>query len=421
MASSTLADSTKGFDMRTSIAGPLAGTEAGAVAAKALRACVHCGMCNATCPTYQLTGDELEGPRGRIYLMKQALEGVRPTRLTLDHLDSCLSCRACETTCPSGVEYHRLLDVGRAAVAEAVPRPWTERLFREGLRRLTISPRLFSVLLALGRTVRPILPRTLQSRIPPRIEAGPKPTGRHSRTMLMLEGCVQSAAAAHFNRSTARVFDRIGIRLLEAPKAACCGAVSFHLDAAAAARAQARANLDAWMPLIDQGAEALIVNSSGCAAFIKDYPDLFRDDPDYLPLARRVAALTRDPVEVVETADLSLARNPAAPRIAVHEPCTLQHGLKLSGRIASLLSRLGYEPQPVADNHLCCGSAGAYAILHTETANTLKANKLAALNASGPAAIYTANIGCWMHMVDSDAAPVRHWMEAVEAVLSDPP
>lgn len=407
--------------MRTAIDGPLADTEAGAVAAKALRACVHCGMCNATCPTYQLAGDELEGPRGRIYLMKQALEGARPTRLTLQHLDSCLTCRACETTCPSGVEYHRLLDIGREVVAQAVPRPWTERLAREVIRRLTISPGLFTALLAIGRLLRPMLPEGLRRKVTPAVEVGPRPTTLHPRTMLLLEGCVQSAAAAHFNASTARVFDRIGVTLVEAPRAACCGSVSFHLDAHAAAKAQARANLDAWIPLLDQGAEALIVNSSGCAAFLQDYPDLFRDDPDYLPRAIRIAGLVRDPIQILEAEDLTLARSPASPRIAIHEPCTLQHGLKLTGRIASLLNRLGYDPQPVADNHLCCGSAGAYSILRPSTANALRANKLAALNASRPAAIYTANIGCWMHMVGDDGAPVRHWMEAVEAVLSDRP
>lgn len=407
--------------MRTAIEGPLADTEAGAVAAKALRACVHCGMCNATCPTYQLAGDELEGPRGRIYLMKQALEGAKPTRLTLDHLDSCLSCRACETTCPSGVEYHHLLDVGREAVAQAVSRPLGERIFREGLRRLTTLPRLFAFLLDIGRVFRPLLPKALKAKISPKVETGPWPEGQQARSMLVLKGCVQLAAAAHFNASTARVFDKIGISLSEAPKADCCGSVSFHLDAVETARSQARANLDVWAPLLDQGAEALIVNSSGCAAFIKDYPELFRDDPAYLPLAQKVARLVRDPVEVLETADLTLARSPAQPQIAVHEPCTLQHGLKLTGRIGSLLSRLGYEPKPVADNHLCCGSAGAYSILHPQTANALKANKLAALNASNPAAVYTANIGCWMHLSDSDGAPVKHWMEAVEAVLSDRP
>jgi glycolate oxidase iron-sulfur subunit len=404
--------------MRTVIQGPLAGTTGGAIAEQALRACVHCGMCNATCPTYQLTGDEMEGPRGRIYLMKQALEGATPTRLTLDHLDSCLSCRACETTCPSGVQYHRLYDIGHAAVAEAVERPWSERMLREAIRRVTVSPALFGLAVGLGRVVRFALPEVLKARIPARVPIGLWPTASHRRTMLMLTGCVQSAVAGHFNATTARVFDRLGIGLVEAPRAGCCGAVSFHLDAADQAKAQARANLDAWAPLIEAGAEALIVNSSGCAAFIRDYPDVLRDDTAYRDLARRVADLVRDPIEVLEAApELAPRRAPAAPRIAVHEPCTLQHGLKLTGRIGGLLARLGYDPQPVADSHLCCGSAGAYSLLQPEMAGKLKANKLAALNASAPTAIYTANIGCWMHLSSGSPKPVRHWIEAVEAVL----
>lgn len=404
--------------MRTVIQGPMAGTSGAAIAEQALRACVHCGMCNATCPTYQLSGDELEGPRGRIYLMKQVLEGAQPTRLTLDHLDSCLSCRACETTCPSGVQYHRLYDIGHAAVAEAVARPWRERMLREAIRRVTVSPALFGLAVMLGRMVRFALPDVLKAKIPPRVVVGSRPAATHRRTMLMLTGCVQSAVAGHFNATTARVFDLLGVQLIEAPRAGCCGAVSFHLDAADKAQAQARANLDAWAPLIEAGAEALIVNSSGCAAFIRDYPDVLRDDPAYRDLARRVADLVRDPIEVLEAApELAPRQAPAAPRIAVHEPCTLQHGLKLTGRIGGLLARLGYDPQPVADNHLCCGSAGAYSLLQPEMSGRLKANKLAALNASEPAAIFTANIGCWMQLGSDSPVPVRHWIEAVEAVL----
>lgn len=404
--------------MRTVIRGPIAGATGAAIAEQALRACVHCGMCNATCPTYQLSGDELEGPRGRIYLMKQVLEGATPSRLTLDHLDTCLSCRACETTCPSGVQYHRLYDIGHAAVAEVVERPWRERMLREAIRRVTVSPALFGLAVTLGRMVRFALPGALKAKLPARVVVGPRPTVTHRRTMLMLTGCVQSAVAGHFNAATARVFDRLGLQLIEAPQAGCCGAVSFHLDAADRAKAQARANLDAWSPLIEAGAEALIVNSSGCAAFIRDYPDLLRDEPTYRDLARRMADLVRDPIEVLEAAlELAPRRAPAAPRIAVHEPCTLQHGLKLSGRIGALLTRLGYDPQPVADNHLCCGSAGAYSLLQPEMSGKLKTNKLAALNASEPAAIYTANIGCWMHLASGSPTPVKHWIEAVEAVL----
>lgn len=404
--------------MRTVIEGPLAGTVAGAVAEQVLRACVHCGMCNATCPTYQLTGDELDGPRGRIYLMKQVLEGAAPTRLTLDHLDSCLSCRACETTCPSGVQYHRLLDIGRDQVVSAAPRPLGERVWREAIRRVTVSPALFRAVVALGRTVAFALPSSLRGKLPPRVAPGKRPTAVQVRRMLMLTGCVQSASAAHFNAATARVFDRIGVSLIEAPQAGCCGAASFHLDATTQARAQARANIDAWLPLIEAGAEALIINSSGCAAFVRDYPDVLRDDPVYAPKARRVAELVRDPLEILSTETITPRRAPAEPRIAVHEPCTLQHGLKLTGRIAPLLRKLGYDPQPVADNHLCCGSAGAYSLLQADMSQKLRAAKLAALEASSPQAIYTANIGCWMHLSDGSRAPVRHWIEAVDDVTA---
>lgn len=400
--------------MRTVIEGRLAGTTGGAIAEQALKACVHCGMCNATCPTYQLTGDERDGPRGRIYLMKQALEGAAPSATTLKHLDRCLSCRACETTCPSGVQYHRLLDIARAEIASQVGRRPLERLKRWGLRRLASNPRLFRLAAALGRAVP--LPPGLKAKLPPKVEAGETPAPVHARRMLMLGGCVQKASAPHFNATMARILDRAGISLLEARRAGCCGALAFHLDAEADARAAARANLDAWAQLIDAGAEAILVNSSGCAAFLKDYPDLLRDDPAYAERARKLAGLVRDPIEVLADLDLKPVRAPADPRIAVHEPCTLQHGLRLSGKIPALLRRLGYAPQAVADSHLCCGSAGAYSLLQPELSGQLKANKLAALNASQPDAIYTANIGCWTHLSTGGEAPVRHWLEAVDAV-----
>jgi len=403
--------------MRTLIQGPIVGTEAGRVAEQALRACVHCGFCNATCPTYQLTGDELDGPRGRIYLMKQALEGQPVSALSLKHLDRCLSCRSCETTCPSGVQYHRLYDIGREAVRAAAPRPWPARAARAAIRALTSSGKLFGAALTLGRLARPILPAFLKAKVPPRAHPGEWPLTAHDRRMLILKGCVQSAAAPHFNTATARVFDKAGITLSQASRAGCCGAVDFHLDAPEAGRAAARRNIDAWQADIEAGAQAIVVNSSGCAAFIRDYPDVLRDDPAYLDKARAVAGLVRDPIEVLAGADLAPRRPPADPRIAVHEPCTLQHGLKLTGRIAGLLTRLGYEPQPVADNHLCCGSAGAYSLLQPAMSGKLKAAKLKALNAASPAAVYTANIGCWMHLADGGQAPVRHWIEAVDEVI----
>ena len=400
--------------MRTVIEGRLAGTTGGAIAEQALKACVHCGMCNATCPTYQLTGDERDGPRGRIYLMKQALEGAAPSGTTLKHLDRCLSCRACETTCPSGVQYHRLLDIARAEIAGQVGRRPLERLKRWGVRRLASNPPLFRLAAALGRALP--LPAALKAKLPPKVAAGSTPAPVHARRMIMLAGCVQKASAPHFNATMARILDRAGISLVEAPAAGCCGALHFHLDAEAEARTDARDNIDAWSALIEDGAEAILVNSSGCATFLKDYPDVLRDDPAYAPLARKLAAMVRDPIEVLAELDLKPVRAPANPRIAVHEPCTLQHGLKLTGRIPALLRRLGYEPQPVADAHLCCGSAGAYSLLQPELSGQLKVNKLAALNASQPAAIYTANIGCWSHLSTGGEAPVRHWLEAIDEV-----
>ena len=407
--------------MRTVILGPLVGTQAGAIAEKALRACVHCGMCNATCPTYQLTGDELEGPRGRIYLMKQVLEGAQPTRLTLDHLDSCLLCRACETTCPSGVVYHELYDVAHAQVVDLVGRSPLQRLIRPIIGFVSVHPRLFRGLVSFARTVRFALPAFLSAKLPPHIDVGLRPTAPQAREMVMLAGCVQSAVAEHFNAATARVFARVGIGLTEAAAAGCCGAVHHHLDSRERAKAQARQNIDVWVRTLDAGAEAVVVNSSGCAAFIRDYPNLLRDDPSYLALAEKVAARVRDPIQVLEREDFVAVSPPSEPRITVHEPCTLQHGLKLTGRIGSFLERLGYDPQPVADNHLCCGSAGAYSLLQPKVAGKLKSAKLAALNAPGPSVIYTANIGCWMHMAPGSAVPVRHWIEAIDQVLTPHP
>jgi glycolate oxidase iron-sulfur subunit len=406
--------------MRTKITGPLADTVHGAIAEEVLRACVHCGMCNATCPTYQLTGDELDGPRGRIYLMKQVLEGEVAGRITQTHLDACLSCRACETTCPSGVEYHRLLDVGREVVAQSVRRPWSERLQRWLIRQVAAYPRRLKPLMALGRLVRFALPRALAAKLkaPP---ATPIVTiAAHARRMALLEGCVQAAAAPHFNAVTSRVFDRCGVALTETPGVGCCGAVSFHLDAPEEARAFARRNIDAWIADLDAGAQAIVVNASGCAAFIRDYPDILAADLVYAAKARRVADHIRDPIQVLEGLDLVAAKAPDQPRITVHEPCTLQHGLKLPGRVGRLLARLGYDPQPVADAHLCCGSAGAYSLLNPAMANPLRDAKVAALNAHAPAAIYTANIGCWMHLGETSPAPVRHWIEAVDDVLGPP-
>ncbi|HZL01429.1 MAG TPA: glycolate oxidase subunit GlcF [Caulobacteraceae bacterium] len=394
--------------MRTNLESHLAETAHGAIAESVLSACVHCGLCNATCPTYQITGDELDGPRGRIYLIKQALEGAPVGRLTQVHLDRCLACRACETTCPSGVEYHRLFDVGRQLVSERVSRPWSERLVRWLIRAIVPHPARMSRLVPLAR---------LAGKIPPKVAGGRPPAPVRERRMILLAGCVQSVAAAHFNLATRRVFDRAGITLVEASAAGCCGALSAHLEAPEEARAFARRNIEAWSAELDAGAEAVIVGASGCAAFIRDWPDLLAADPNLAAKARRVAAAVRDPIEILAEANLGPLKTPANRRIAVHDPCTLQHAARLGGRTAALLARLGYEPLPVAEAHLCCGSAGAYSLLQPGFAKRLRADKLAALSAGAPSAIYTANIGCWMHLAETSAVPVRHWIEAVDDLL----
>jgi glycolate oxidase iron-sulfur subunit len=433
--------------MRAKVSGPLADTIAGARAEAVLRACVHCGMCNAVCPTFQLTGDELDGPRGRIYLMKGALEGENVSHQTLLHLDRCLGCRACESACPSGVEYHRLLDVGRPFVEAKVGRPVEQHILRNLIRWVTVDPALCHVAATVGRFFMPILPEGLRRKVAvlnPRPPEGrrqgvggsmgsaqrapgdtqpfasspppPTPPLEGEGRMTLLRGCVQSAAAPHFNAAAIRVFSKVGIDLAENPAAGCCGAVSFHLDAPDEARAHARRNIDAWLAVIDGGAKAVIVTASGCAAFIKDYPDLLAEDEAYAAKARRLAELVRDPVEVLDPAPPSPLRPPAEPRIAVHDPCTLRHGLKLGGRVEALLRGLGYDPQPVRDSHLCCGSAGPYSLLQPVFAGQLRDNKLAALTEHAPDAICTANIGCWMHLAETSPTPVRHWIEAVDDV-----
>jgi glycolate oxidase iron-sulfur subunit len=387
-------------------------TRAGETAERVLRSCVHCGMCNATCPTYQLTGDELDGPRGRIYLIKQALEGQPVTRITERHLDRCLGCRACETTCPSGVEYHRLYEVGQQMLRGRVQRPWRQRLMRGAMRSVVPYPARLRVAVMFGRMFRWMLPAAWRAKLPTVVPA----ERAHARRMLLLPGCVQSVVADRFNAATISVFDALGISIVQAPGVQCCGALSSHLDDPSAARDFACRNIDAWWPEVENGAEAVIVNATGCAVFMREYVDLLSDDPVYAAKAARIASLVRDPVEILAGNLPTPRRKPQQSRIAVHEPCTLQHGLRLTGSVTALLARLGFDPQPVRDAHLCCGSAGAYSLLQPEISGALREAKLAALTEHAPAAIYTANIGCWMHLSEGTDVPVRHWIEAVEEV-----
>lgn len=402
--------------MQTWLTESIRDTAAGQEADAILRKCTHCGFCLATCPTYQLAGNELDSPRGRIYLIKKVLEGETPTETTQIHLDRCLTCRACETTCPSGVEYGHLVDIGRSLVEQQVPRSGREALLREVLRRLLPRRGLFTVLLRAGQAVRPLVPGRLRGKIPPRRRAPAWPGATHQRRVLMLEGCVQPAMEPTINPVTARLLDRLGISVERTAKSVCCGAIDQHLGRPDVAREHVRANIDAWWPHIEAGAEAVVVNASGCGVQVKDYGHILADDPDYAERARRVADLAVDPVELLLAEEPRLAPADDAPRrIAFQSPCTLQHGQKLGGRVEALLRRLGFELTPVPDAHLCCGSAGTYSVLQPEWAKQLRANKLENLQTGNPELIATANIGCLTHLNETSPVPVRHWLELLDA------
>ena len=414
--------------MKTALADFIRDTPEGREADAILRNCVHCGFCTATCPTYQILGDELDGPRGRIYLIKQVLEGNRATEKTQLHLDRCLTCRSCETTCPSGVHYSRLLDIGRHVVEAQVGRSSADALARSALRKVLTKPSLFGSLLKLGRIARPVLPGKLQRKVPAGIAPpGLRPAATHARRMLVLEGCVQPTLSPATNAAAARVLDRLGVSLVAASEAGCCGAVSFHLDAHDEARDFMRRNIDAWWPHLEQGVEALVITASGCGVMVKDYGYQLGRDAKYAEKAKRVSESVRDIGEVIllERKKLqSLIPPPSSSmprRIAFHAPCTLTHGLRMKGEVEALLTSLGFEVVPVRDAHLCCGSAGTYSILQPELSQRLLENKIAALAEHGPEEIVTANIGCQSHLQTVSPTRVRHWIELLDEVLAGRP
>ena len=404
--------------METHLSPEFIGTPMGLEADAILRSCVHCGFCTATCPTYQLLGDELDGPRGRIYLLKQVFEGGQTSRITQQHLDRCLICRSCETTCPSGVQYHRLLELGQSVLASKVPRSLRERLLRWGLRLVVPKPQRFAFVLALARGIAPFLPQAMRRKIPQTRPAGNWPSlegKRLQRRMLVLEGCAQSVATPLTNAAAARIFARLDIALVRAAGAGCCGALAQHLSAEDTALDDMRRNIDAWWPHIEAGAEAILVTASGCGVQVKDYGDLLRHDPLYAARAARVAALVRDPVEVLSALDLAPIGQPGrGRRVAVHTPCSLQHGLQLNGKIEAILTRLGYVPVPTRDGHLCCGSAGSYSVLQPEISQRLLVNKLAVLEEAKPELIVTANVGCQLHLETQSEHSIRHWLELLD-------
>ena len=431
--------------MQTELSEKYKGTREGIEAEAILRKCVHCGFCTATCPTYQLLGDELDGPRGRIYLIKQVLEGKTATAKTQLHLDRCLTCRNCESTCPSGVEYGKLVDIGRKIVDEQVERPLSARLTRAALAKGLNSP-LFAPAMALGQALRWAVPGALKLKVPERADAALLAKGRpavtHKRKMLLLEGCVQNAMMPNINNAAARVLDKLGVSLVSAPKAGCCGALNHHLDYQEAGLDNMRRNVDAWWPMIDAGAsaagdfvaaEAIAMTASGCGVMVKDYGHLLAHDAAYAAKAQRISAMTRDLSELV-LAEEALPQRLAAVRskrmastnastagaktkIAYHPPCTLQHGQQIRGKAEQILRDAGFELTPVAESHLCCGSAGAYSVLNPEIAGQLKERKLANLEAGQPDAICSANIGCLTHLQSGTKTPVKHWVEVIDALL----
>lgn len=355
--------------------------------------------------------------------MKELLESRddddQVTEETRLHLDRCLTCRNCETTCPSGVEYHKLLDIGRAEIDRRVPRSAAERAQRYALRKMLVDPKRFKTLLSLGQTFKPLVPGKLRSKMPPApVDAGQRPDSqRHTRKVLILEGCVQPGLSPNTNAATARLLDRLGISVTPISEAGCCGAIDFHLNAQEAGRERMRANIDAWWPQVEQGAEAIVQTASGCGAFVKEYADMLKDDPAYAEKAKKVSALAKDIVEILRDEPLETLQLKEHQRLAFHCPCTLQHAQKLNGAVESVLGKLGFTLAPVKDAHLCCGSAGTYSVTQPELATQLRDNKLNALEAGNPEVIVTANIGCQTHLASANRTPVRHWVEVVDAAL----
>ncbi len=409
--------------METHVAEWLKGSREGREAEAILRKCVHCGFCTATCPTYQILGDELDGPRGRIYLIKSVVEGETPTRSTQQHLDRCLTCRNCESTCPSGVDYGHLVDVGRKLVDQQVERPAGQRFLRTLLRETLTRRWLFDPAMRIGQALRPLLPEALKAKVPEHRDPGLTPSRTHARKVIMLDGCVQPAMIPAIDAATARVLDRLGVQAIKPAGSGCCGAIRHHLNDQSGAAEDARRNIAAWWPMIEAGAEAILINASGCGAMVKDYAHLLAHDAEWSERAQKVVSLTRDLAEwLPEQLRAGVAegrvRARSAQRLVFHPPCTLQHGQKIRGVVEALLTSMGAKLLPVTDSHLCCGSAGTYSVLQPELSGALRERKLGHLSAGQPEAILSANIGCITHLQAGTGTPVRHWIEWVDEQLS---
>ena len=405
--------------MKTSIVSEFLNTHDGNEANRILRSCVHCGFCNATCPTYQLLGDELDGPRGRIYLIKQVLEGEAPTQQTQLHLDRCLTCRNCETTCPSGVDYGQLLNIGRSIVNKKVERDLSQIMLHTVLRKTFLSADLFSSLIMTGQLFRPVLPKQIKNVIPKRQKKLHFEKITRNRKLLLVAGCVQPSLKPNIDAAAKIVFDKLDIECVETPAAGCCGSLSHHLSAEDEAIKIIKKNIDSWWPLIQNNSiEAITMTASGCGVAIKEYAQLLAYDKSYRDKASAVSALYKDPAEIIShelNNDKSkinqLQNKPQNSAIAYHPPCTLQHGLQLNNIIEPILSRCGFNIKPFKDQHLCCGSAGTYSITQKTLSQQLLKNKLNNINQTEHDIIVTANIGCQLHLQSATSTPVKHWLE----------
>lgn len=384
-----------------------------------VRKCVHCGFCNATCPTYQLLGHESDGPRGRIYLITQLLKGHPADEATRAHLDRCLLCRACETTCPSGVPYARLLETGRHMLDQDMPRTGFDNLKRKLMTTLIPNRQLVDTGISLAKPIRRLLPADVSSQLPLPGKDLSRPEATHSRKMLLLEGCAQSSLTPETNAATARILNGFDIQVLPEARPGCCGAVRLHTSERAKGLEDIKKRIDAWWPMVEDGIEAIISTASGCGVTVKDYGELLKGDPAYEKKAREIAKLTVDISEVI--GNESAKSPPAAElrqeiKVAFHSPCTLQHGQKITGKIEALLKEYGFNLLPVSDSHLCCGSAGTYSVLQPDLSEQLKADKLGNLQAHEPDVIVTANVGCQLHLRKDSNVPVLHWTELLDTV-----
>ena len=400
--------------MQTSLTPFFLDSAVGQQANDILRNCVHCGFCNATCPTYQITGDELDGPRGRIYLIKQILEGHEPSAKTQLHLDRCLTCRNCETTCPSGVTYSHLLDTGRQLVEDSVKRPFSQRLIRAGLRHFLLSP-FFNLAITAGRIVRPLMPKVIKRSIPKKQPTPQIKNSSHDKKILLIEGCVQKSLQPSIDAAAHNVFDSLGLQTIKAQSSGCCGALNHHLSAESAALQQIKTNIDMWLPMIESGEiEAITMTASGCGIMIRDYQNVLKNDSLYTEKAKRISEAYLDPIEIVHKYKNDKLRSSTIKRIAFHPPCTLQHGQKITGQVESLLSALGHELVNFDDSHLCCGSAGTYSITQKALSQKLLSNKLNHIQSHQPEIIVTANIGCQTHLQSGTDIPVIHWLDLID-------